>query len=75
MKTSCYFEAVCRATIARKFIPLFMGMGSGLQPLLDGVLNNLPCPTEATNYALIQSKNEEKVPNSKKQLNEIIFIA
>jgi len=42
---------------------------------LDGVLNYLPCPTEASNYALVQSKNEEKVPNSKKELNEIIRIA
>ena len=44
----------------------------GLQLLLDGVLNYLPCPTEASNYALVQSKNEEKVQHSKKQLNEII---
>ncbi|XP_039686886.1 elongation factor G-2, mitochondrial [Medicago truncatula] len=56
-------EAVRRATIARKFIPFFMGSAfryKGLQLLLDGVLNYLPCPTEASNYALVQSKNEEK---------------
>ncbi|RHN72766.1 putative translation elongation factor EFTu/EF1A, bacterial/organelle [Medicago truncatula] len=56
-------EAVRRATIARKFIPIFMGSAfkyKGLQLLLDGVLNYLPCPTEASNYALVQSKNEEK---------------
>ncbi|KAL0379720.1 UNVERIFIED_CONTAM: Elongation factor G-2, mitochondrial [Sesamum angustifolium] len=33
----------------------------GVQPLLDGVLSYLPCPTEVSNYALDQSKNEEKV--------------
>nr|ABN06143.1 Translation factor [Medicago truncatula] len=35
-------------------------MSTGLQLLLDGVLNYLPCPTEASNYALIPSKSEEK---------------
>nr|ABD32927.1 Protein synthesis factor, GTP-binding [Medicago truncatula] len=68
-------EAVRRATIARKFIPFLMGSAfkyKGLQLLLDGLLNYLPCPTEASNSAIIQSNNEEKVPSSKKQLNEII---
>ncbi|GAU44175.1 hypothetical protein TSUD_377760 [Trifolium subterraneum] len=56
-------EAVCRATITRRFIPVFMGNAfkyKGLQLLLDGVLNYLPCPNVASNYALDQSKNEEK---------------
>lgn len=38
----------------------------GVQPLLDGVLNYLPCPIEVSNYALDQTKNEEKVANSLK---------
>ncbi|KAL2234051.1 UNVERIFIED_CONTAM: Elongation factor G-2, mitochondrial [Sesamum indicum] len=57
-------EAIRRATIARKFVPVFMGSAfknKGVQPLLDGVLSYLPCPTEVSNYALDQSKNEEKV--------------
>jgi elongation factor G len=56
--------AIRRATIARKFIPVFMGSAfknKGVQPLLDGVLSYLPCPIEVRNYALDQSKNEEKV--------------
>ncbi|KAK2394543.1 elongation factor G-2, mitochondrial [Trifolium repens] len=57
-------EAVRRVTISRKFIPVFMGGGAfkykGLQLLLDGVLNYLPCPVEASNYCLAQSKNGEK---------------
>lgn len=32
-----------------------------MQPLLDGVLSYLPCPTEVSNYALDQKNNEEKV--------------
>jgi len=38
----------------------------GLQLLLDGVLKYLPGPIEASNYDLDQSKNREKVPDSKK---------
>ncbi|KAF7825242.1 elongation factor G-2, mitochondrial [Senna tora] len=57
-------EAIRRATIARKFVPVFMGSAfknKGVQPLLDGVLNYLPCPIEVNSYALDQTKNEEKV--------------
>ncbi|AES64728.2 putative translation protein, beta-barrel [Medicago truncatula] len=57
-------EAVRRATIAHKFIPVFMGdafkYNKGLQLLLDGVTNYLPCPIEASAYALERSKNGEK---------------
>uniref|UniRef100_A0A7N0ZTQ2 Elongation factor G, mitochondrial n=1 Tax=Kalanchoe fedtschenkoi TaxID=63787 RepID=A0A7N0ZTQ2_KALFE len=57
-------EAIRRATVARKFVPVFMGSAfknKGVQPLLDGVLDYLPCPTEVNNYALDQTNNEEKV--------------
>ncbi|KAJ8565494.1 hypothetical protein K7X08_008070 [Anisodus acutangulus] len=56
--------AIRRTTIARKFVPVFMGSAfknKGVQTLLDGVLNYLPCPVEVSNYALDQTKNEEKV--------------
>ncbi|KAG6499897.1 elongation factor G, mitochondrial-like [Zingiber officinale] len=56
--------AIRRATIARKFVPVFMGSAfknKGVQPLLDGVLHYLPCPTEVENFALDQNKDEEKI--------------
>uniref|UniRef100_A0A7N2MBY3 Uncharacterized protein n=1 Tax=Quercus lobata TaxID=97700 RepID=A0A7N2MBY3_QUELO len=39
----------------------YFGPKTGVQPLLDGVLSYLPCPTEVSSYALDLSKNEEKV--------------
>lgn len=57
-------EAIRRATIAQKFIPVFMGSAfknKGVQPLLDGVLSYLPCPVEVSNQALDQKRDEEKV--------------
>lgn len=57
-------EAIRRATVAREFVPVFMGSAfknKGVQPLLDGVLNYLPCPIEVGNYALDQNNSEEKV--------------
>ncbi|RAL54017.1 unnamed protein product [Cuscuta campestris] len=57
-------EAIRRATVARDFVPVFMGSAfknKGVQPLLDGVINYLPCPVDVDNFALDQNNNEEKV--------------
>ncbi|KAJ6347627.1 hypothetical protein OIU76_004163 [Salix suchowensis] len=64
ISTSDLEEAIRRATVAKKFVPVFMGSAfknKGVQPLLDGVLSYLPSPTEVVNYALDQTKDEEKV--------------
>jgi len=56
--------AVRRATLALKITPVFMGSAyknKGVQILLDGVLAYLPNPTDITNEAHDQKKNEEKV--------------
>ncbi|KAG6549089.1 hypothetical protein Mapa_009315 [Marchantia paleacea] len=56
--------AIRRATISLQFVPVFMGSAfknKGVQLLLDGVANFLPCPLEVNNHALDQNKNEEKV--------------
>ncbi|KAL8129521.1 hypothetical protein V2J09_018676 [Rumex salicifolius] len=71
-------EAVRRATICRKFVPVFMGSAfknKGVQPLLDAVLSYLPCPTEVSNYALDQNNNEEKILLSGSPTGPLVALA
>ncbi|GMH14134.1 hypothetical protein Nepgr_015975 [Nepenthes gracilis] len=70
--------AIRRATVARKFVPVFMGSAfknKGVQPLLDGVLSYLPCPTEVSNYALDQNNNEEKILLSGSPTGPLVALA
>jgi len=56
--------AIRKATIAQTLCPVFMGTAlknSGVQLLLDGVIDYLPAPTDVVNKALDQSKGEEEV--------------
>ncbi|XP_074310778.1 elongation factor G-1, mitochondrial-like [Silene latifolia] len=71
-------DAIRRVTISRKFVPVFMGSAfknKGVQSLLDGVLDYLPCPTEVSNYALDQNNDEEKVMLSGSPTGPLVALA
>jgi len=56
--------AIRKGTLAEQFVPVMCGSAykfKGIQPLMDGVTNYLPNPTEVKNYALNLDKNEESV--------------
>lgn len=70
--------AIRRQTIACKFVPVFMGSAyknKGVQPLLDGVIDYLPKPSEKANYALDRTKNEEPTLVSAKDDDPLLALA
>lgn len=57
-------EAIRRSVLALKFVPVFMGSAfknKGVQLLLDGVTDYLPCPLDVNNFALDTAKDEARV--------------
>jgi elongation factor G len=57
-------SALRQATLERKVTPVFMGSAyrnKGIQPLLDGVTQLLPCPSDVDNEALDMDNNEATV--------------
>ncbi len=56
--------AVRTGTIAREMTPVFLGSAyknKGVQPLLNAVINYLPCPLDIRNEALDLDNNEETI--------------
>lgn len=72
--------AIRRATLAKAFIPVFMGSAfkdKAVQPLLDGVGHYLPDPTQNVNYGInLDKKPEAKIelfPDPKKPFIGLAF--
>ncbi|KAF9132698.1 Elongation factor G, mitochondrial [Mortierella sp. 14UC] len=71
-------EAIRRATVARKFIPVMMGSAiknKGVQPLLDAVCAYLPSPNEVSNVALDIKNEESKVELSSDEKDPFVGLA
>ena len=57
-------RAIRVGTLSEQFVGVFCGsahMNKGIQPLLDGVLRYLPCPTDVKNTALDLDNNEAPI--------------
>jgi elongation factor G len=57
-------SAIRRGVIARQLTPVFMGSAyknKGIQPLLDGITDLLPCPMDVENRALDMERDEATV--------------
>jgi elongation factor G len=71
-------SAVRRGTLTRKLTPVFMGSAyknKGVQPLLDAVVNYLPCPSEVENTALDLENNETPVILASESDKPIVALA
>jgi len=71
--------ALRRGVLARQLTPVYMGSAyknKGVQPLLDGVTELLPCPADVEDHALDMAKDETPVrlyPDSQKPLVALAF--
>ncbi len=57
-------DAVRKGTLTREMTPVFIGSAyknKGIQPLLDAVINLLPCPRDVENEALDMDRDETPV--------------
>ena len=71
-------EAVRRGALARQLTPVFMGSAyknKGVQPLLDGITELLPCPMDVENQALAMEKDETPVLLSTDRQKPLVALA
>ena len=70
--------AVRRQTLALQLVPVFLGSAyknKGVQKLLDGVCDYLPCPTDKTNLALDRNDDEKEVQLASDPTKPLVALA
>jgi elongation factor G len=71
-------EALRAGTLKREITPVFIGSAyknKGVQPLLDGIMDLLPCPTDVENRALDLDADEAPVLLSGEQSDPLVALA
>ena len=71
-------KAARKGTLLRKFIPVFIGSAYkniGIQPLLDGVAQYLPSPSEVKNLALDLDQGEKEITLSAQSDDPLVALA
>jgi elongation factor G len=71
-------KAVRRGALARQLTPVFMGSAyknKGVQPLLDGITDLLPCPMDIENHALNMEEDEKPVLLSTDREKPLVALA
>jgi len=71
-------KAVRRGALARQLTPVFMGSAyknKGVQPLLDGITDLLPCPMDIENHALNMEEDETPVLLSTDREKPLVALA
>ena len=71
-------QAIRRGVLARRLTPVFIGSAyknKGVQPLLNGVKDLLPCPADVDNHALDTEKDETPVRLSTDRRKPLVALA
>jgi elongation factor G len=75
---SLLIEAIRQGVLQREMTPVFMGSAyknKGVQPLLDGVMSLLPCPSDVSNEAMDMEKDEALVSLSSDPKAPLVALA
>jgi elongation factor G len=71
-------EALRAGSLTREITPVFLGSAyknKGIQPLLDGITQLLPCPADVTNEALDANQKEKPVTLSSETDKPLVALA
>ncbi|MFO7890283.1 MAG: elongation factor G [bacterium] len=71
-------NAIRKGTLTLEFTPVFMGAAfknKGVQPVLDGIVNYLPSPSDVKNTALDLDNNEKEIELTHNPKDPLVLLA